>query len=566
MACPPYAPPAGTALSVILRPSYVAPVGGAIAVVLDPCEATPEPTGIPLHKDIVARFGRTTRSDCKPVDSTWVRLPKRERAVGAGWSAAGRRDDQFAARWSPTPRVDQVSGSGWSWSPQRDLVAQAAWSKLATRDLQRGIAWQRTSSRFDPSTVASWHRVYARDVEHAMQWDRARLPGYLVQPEGGQPYTPPAGLAIAAVLPGAYAPPTQGAINAALVGNAAGPPYVAFRSDPRPVHVPWGRVPLRDHVNVQPWGAGRYGGRDPIIGIPWVEPPPAPLPSLPILKVYVAMNTVTVVRLPDLTPIEVTSLDLSSGIDAWCWSLRMELADPENAALLTPDGNGPRSVRITINGYQWTALIEGRERSRAFAGERISVVGRSRTALLDAPYAPRRSGTQPDPRTARQLAEAELANTDFQLEWAGADWLVPGGAWYWSDLTPAEVLAEIATACGGVLQSLPGSDTFDVRPRYPVKPWQWTGVNADIALPASWVSDDATRYASKPLYDAVIVRGEQQGVQARVTRQGSGGEVWAPQVVHRLITHADAATQRAVAVLGDRGDIEVQDLRISTLR
>ncbi|MDR6992857.1 hypothetical protein [Luteimonas sp. 3794] len=69
-----------------------------------------------------------------------------------------------------------------------------------------------------------------------------------------------------------------------------------------------------------------------------------------------------------------------------------------------------------MNGYVWTAIIEGCEGSREFANRGVTVIGRSRTTVLDDPYAPQRSAAESEIRTARQLAEAELTNTGFTLD------------------------------------------------------------------------------------------------------------------------------------------------------
>lgn len=402
-----------------------------------------------------------------------------------------------------------------------------------------------------------------RDGFAAALWNRASLPGFFWVSEEGEPYSPPPGNAIQAVLVDGYVPPSQAEVIVALQRGSIREPILVSRRDPIPTASNWGDVPTRDGTNQLPWGpGGRYPGRDPVAEFPWVNDPPAPPPQPPSLKVHIVMNNVSVVRLPDMAPIEVVAVDLSANVDTWCWSVRMELADPSQLALLLPDGNGPRRVQITMNSYVWTAIIEGRSRSRGFGQATVTVLGRSQTALLDAPYAPRRSGEQADPRTAQQLATEELANTGFALDWSGVDWLVPGGAWYYSDMTPAAVLNDIASAAGAVLQSHPSDASLSVTPRYPVPPWGWASATADLVLPASWVTDDSTQYASRPMYDAVLVRGEQQGVQARITREGSAGETFAEQVVHKLITHADVSVQRGTTALGDRGEQELVDLTI----
>ena len=514
-------------------------------------------------------------------------------ALHGSWRAPGRAERLAAVMWSPAmPSDAPETGNDWGVVGPCDASASAPWERAL-----------RPAVMYDPppfigggasgTTVPVGDRVLfsllqapARDIDAVTlaesvvyrRWIAAR-PAPLnfvvrtdaaeaeLQLSGFPGYIAPPGHAVASSLDPAYAPPAGLQVRAQI--GAGGlviidpPPRVQRRDDPSAASIAWGDVPLRDALAYLPWGPhGRYGGRDPLVGLPWINDPPEPPPQPPSLRVHLVMNTVQVVRLPDLVPIEVDAVDLSSNVESWSWTVRMDLSSMDAAALLVPDGNGPRSVRITMNGYVWTAVIEGRSRQRGFAQSGVTVTGRSRTALLDSPYAPRRSGVEPEARSARQLGEAALANTGFELTMHGADWLVPGGAWYYQDLTPVGVLGEIAAAAGAVLQSHPSADEFVVRPRYPVAPWAWTSGVADLVLPASWIVSETTTYGSKPMFDAVIVRGEQQGVQARVIRAGSAGELFAEQVVHRLITHQDVALQRATAALADRGEQELVDVQI----
>ncbi|MDR6992856.1 hypothetical protein [Luteimonas sp. 3794] len=56
------------------------------------------------------------------------------------------------------------------------------------------------------------------------------------------------------------------------------------------------------------------------------------------------LNSVSVVRLPDRTPIAADTVDLSSNVESAYWTLRMTLADPGHVALLRPTVDGPAQV------------------------------------------------------------------------------------------------------------------------------------------------------------------------------------------------------------------------------
>jgi hypothetical protein len=99
----------------------------------------------------------------------------------------------------------------------------------------------------------------------------------------------------------------------------------------------------------------------------------------------------------------------------------------------------------------------------------------------------------------------------------------------------------------------PTAQTLRVRPRYPLPPWQWGTLAADVVLPTDAVEQESIQWVDRPLYNRVFVRGEAQGILGQVTRTGTAGDMLAPMVVDPLITHVDAARQRGISVLSDTG-------------
>jgi|GEM_PF-334627 len=548
-----------------------------------------------LSTALHAQWGRIALQDVH-ARTHWRAATPASVGLSACWRVVYPRDAAAATRWQSARPMDRVPTlSLWMRVYPRDARSLLQWSAALppARTIRppqyvverSGIGLvnplgDALMSLLPAATPRAWDVVVLDESLVYVPVARPRRVDFTLQPDvphvsgtltltGRSAYTPPAPGAIHATLRGGYTPlPATGGRVRLGVSDAGfdlvrPPAYVQQRHDPDAVHVPWGAPRPRATQNVIPWGPqGRYPGRDPIIDLPWIEDPAAPPPQPPALRVHVVLNSVSVVRLPDRTPIAVDTVDLSSNVESAYWTLRMTLADPAHVALLRPTVDGPAQVEIEMNGYVWTAIIEGHEGSREFANQGVTVIGRSRTAVLDDPYAPRRSATEPEIRTALQLAEAELANTGFTLDWSGVDWLVPGGAWYYQDLTPMAVLQRIAAARGAVIQSHPSELELRVRSRYPTSPWAWNSTVADIVLPASWIASESARLQSRPLYDAVIVSGEQQGVLGRITRAGSAGETFAQQVVDQLITHADVAAERGRVVLGDRGEQELVDMRI----
>lgn len=283
----------------------------------------------------------------------------------------------------------------------------------------------------------------------------------------------------------------------------------------------------------------------------------------PQQRTYIVINDVSVVRLPDRTPISVESLSISGNVGAWGYSVEMTLADVAHLALLKPAANGNRrEVEVAINGYVWTFLIEDYGHRREWGKSGASVTGRSRTALLASPYAPARAAVNTELRTVAQLADAELADTGYSVSYATVDWAVPAGCWYYDGATPLDALGQLAEASGAVVISHPANKALSIRPRYPASPWDWPDTTPDHTLQDDIILAEAGQVRSAPDYNAVVVTGELagQGIIGRIVRAGSAGDLYAPQATHPLIVDAAAAAERGRNILGDRGaqeDVEI---------
>nr|CUV56296.1 putative transmembrane protein [Ralstonia solanacearum] len=290
--------------------------------------------------------------------------------------------------------------------------------------------------------------------------------------------------------------------------------------------------------------------------------------SVPILKVYFVSNSVDVVRLPGREPIPVKSVRLSIDEGSWAWGLSASL--PYAALeMVEPTASGPVEIEITINGVTWVMLVEGFDVRREFGQASLDIRGRSTAAYLAEPYAPKRSFVPAAPFTARQLAEQELTRTGlvtgFTLDWRLPDWLVPEGSWGYQSLSPMGVIGRIVEAAGGYVNAHPRLRTLVAKSRYPVLPWNWATEVPDRMLPIDVVKTLNLRWQEKPTFNAVYVCGERQGVTGHVVRAGTAGDLVAPTAVDALITHADAARERARPILADVGRQAVVTLELPML-
>ncbi|WP_092940759.1 hypothetical protein [Paracidovorax wautersii] len=275
---------------------------------------------------------------------------------------------------------------------------------------------------------------------------------------------------------------------------------------------------------------------------------PQPQFVIPLLRVYMSVNTIDAVLLPSLERVQLQGISITADDDGFGWSMSargpVHLLDQ-----LAPSGGLPARVRVTINGIAWVFAIDPPERSRKFGDHGVQVRGASVTSLLGAPHMPASVWSNSSDMTAQQLALQALDMTGVSLDWAMQDWLVPAGAWSHQG-SPLSVVQRIAEAAGGVVRSHCVDARLQIAPRYAVMPWDWASAVPTVRMPGQIITADTLQALGAARYDAVYVSGETgAGVLGHVVRAGSAGEVLAPQVTDALVTHVDAARQRGSAVI-----------------
>lgn len=295
--------------------------------------------------------------------------------------------------------------------------------------------------------------------------------------------------------------------------------------------------------------------------------PSAPFQILPA-RFYMTTHSIYAQRLPDLADIPIFAATVSADSGSYCWSL--SASGPASLfALLAPVDGLPAQLRLTLDGMPWVFAIDTISRSAQFAQTGCTIQGRSVTALIAAPYVRSESRIESDDKTAQQLAVINLAGTGIDLDWgvgAGAlansgmiDWFVPAGA-YSRQGTALESVSRIVQAAGGYLQSHRDLPSLLARHPYGMRsgdasgaPWDWMTGAADIELAPDAVITESVQRQDGPDINAVYVSGTTHGVLALVKRSGTAADKLASMVTDSLITHADAARQAGLAILGAAG-------------
>jgi len=284
-------------------------------------------------------------------------------------------------------------------------------------------------------------------------------------------------------------------------------------------------------------------------------PPPEGEVVVPVRKVYIVANNVSLRRASNNAPVIALSMSLSLDVDSWSWGFSASLPAAAQS-LVEPDNNGPVELIASVNGTEFRVLVESLSRERVFGQATLRVGGRGRNARLDAPYAPIQTFTNTDTRTAQQLMNDALTLNGVPLGWDVVfeleDWSVPAGVFNHQG-SYITALTTIAKSAGGYIVPHPNLQRFTVKPRYPVGPWAWNTVTPNFTLPADVAVREGLQWVEKPEYNRVFVSGQGAGVLGQVTRTGTAGELLAPMVVDQLITDTIAARQRGLSILADTG-------------
>lgn len=454
-------------------------------------------------------------------------------SLAGGWGDADRVRQQRTGTYREAQRLQ----AGQRQAPWRAMLrdrrpSQAVpWGPADARRVSRSTDWQERYRDRRPAIRAPWGPAdslrrgttgstgTALPVRRPLgvEWREAiRPPAGMwippVLPPGGGCYTPDADLLFRAVWPGA---------GTALLFTCS----------------------------------GEGGGGDP----------PVATVVVPVRRVYMVFNDVSLTRVVGGIVLPNPTLRMSIDADSWTWTFSATL-DGSALADVAPISGEPVEVEAEVNGNTFRFIVERISRERTFASNRISISGRGRNAVLAFPYSPAVQFANSIDRTAAQLANDAMTLSGvpigWSVTWAPDDWLVPAGVWSHQG-SHMSALLSVAQSIGGYVRPHRVGDSMTVLARYPVAPWDWaTDVTPDIEIPSAIAVREALQWEDMPAYNRVYVSGARSGILAQVTIDGTAGDVIAPMVTEALITAAAAGRQRGLAVLGNTGRIAAVSLRL----
>ncbi len=533
--------------------------------------------------------------------------------TGSSWEGAQHQDSANTLPHSTTPTKETGSRTPWGAFGTADRATAHAHRLPPANDQVRAAHWD--AFEFNPATAPEQPYIYppAADSEQAEAWFSTELYQPRTAWEPPPDPEPRPDPEPQPVPPGSYTAPGYTNVDLDCTSGYQTPEWDYYDEwtdrgkwrrfyrtvldfgdlqweEWQPTPVPWPPKPVEasrpsdsswtapvdpmqhhDRGNRVPWGAGSWTRPYPDYApdIPWPNDPtedPAERPPQPdIREVYLFMPNITLYRLPDGAEFEASQCVWSTDRDSWGWTFTANVKRDADLAIIKPTSNGPVEIGCEINGHTFTALVESYGRTRQHGNTRYTISGRSRTAWLSDPYAPQRSKALTAAYSAAALAEQELQNTGFSLQWNAQDWLIPAGAYSYENLTPIGAIKRLAEAAGYMLQSHPELKQLIVSPRYRVDPHKWTdpATALDAILPADLITQEGGSFTTRPAYNrAIVTGGPNGGVIVTVTCDGTAGDVLAPMTTDDLITHSDAGYQRGRTLIAEGGTWEEMSITI----
>ncbi|AWY02819.1 hypothetical protein [Alteromonas phage JH01] len=276
-----------------------------------------------------------------------------------------------------------------------------------------------------------------------------------------------------------------------------------------------------------------------------VEPPDGEIIEHIDYEVYRVVNSVLITETATGQSVTFDSFSIQTDIESFAWTVQFDVLDKTSFDLIRPLGRSLKTVDIQINDETYTLVVAKGSIVRKHGEVAYRCSGWSRTKLLADPYASKRSFTDTQTRTAAQIVDVELVGTGFTYTWSTVDWSVPAGVHSYQDKTPLGAVLTLAESVGAVVIPHPTLMQFDVRPYYPVSPWQWDSADLDRSMNELQFFEISNDPVPKPNPDGVYVYGQDDnGVGVKAVRNGKPGQALLSDVVNKYITTNVAGQER----------------------
>lgn len=267
------------------------------------------------------------------------------------------------------------------------------------------------------------------------------------------------------------------------------------------------------------------------------------------------------------TELKPTGTSISLDIDSFAWTFSGTLHGDDSLPYVQQGANGAPLMETYINGHVIRFYVREYKRNRQLAGNSYSFTAVSGTQFLAAPWSEKAMVSNDAPISAFQLAESQVAPAGFTINrnTLTPDWTLAATSYSANQVSPIDVLNEIISACGAIIQPDKLTDIIHVQPRYKVSPWNWaalTDEQCDHVIPVAAISVESGENNQSSELNSVLISGENYGVTTLVTKTGSAGDSPASDIVSQLSQDHNVNAELARNIMADSGDQEVVGLNI----
>ena len=412
----------------------------------------------------------------------------------------------------------------WALPGDYQIVTAAAWTLPAGHQIANRLQWLAVPAE-QLHTSLNWWGGHKHEIAHSLRY-RGMVVGN--EPSVTWGYTAPRWICSTK-----YRPPVGKVTLRLTTALGEGVSPVTLRFTPSPQYCYWD------------------DGGGVIDGTPVLPPIDFKVPIEPqLLRYYLMQPLITCVRVSDGLPIVITSVSISHSRGQFARAVSLEFSSRIDAERAHNE-----LLLISINGYDFYAIAEQPSLSKVFGSATYSSTGRSRVAELAAPYQLQGSYTNATARSFAGLLGDILQNSGWSVVLKGiSDFTIPAGAFSVGNKTPIEAVAEAAAQLGCMILTDDAAKKLTIVPRWPTAPWNIAAAVPDLVLHDAVITDYSESVSRNPLCDVVWLRGEQQGINAKVKRSGSAGTIAAADISAQLIVDTQAARVAGTNALADTGD------------
>ncbi len=428
-------------------------------------------------------------------------------SVGSCWKKAQNElNNQIGTHWTGSVYMDLDIGLIWKRSLNLGLDVDVSWQQAGPVDVDLDVIWAKATQldqaaeivfgkagRVDRDSLLPWSSTLALDMALSVEWKQLAC--------------------------------------------------VDIETE-----IPWVKTTALDVYRYTPWVNGHGNTVETEIvknfKLPWIA----------AARIIMTKQNVTFKRVYDDESVRLLTGSFGIDDDSWCYTFSGVVPSREDLEKVMPGalGGGEVEVELSINGYTGRFIVSSFSENHSIGKNTYSIEGKSTGAVLGDPYCIRQTKTY-TATNALQIVASELSFYGWTVDWQllGNTWNIDG-EFSVVDKTVIEIISEIAQAVGGIVQCDLLEKKLILKSRYPISPKNYQSSAPDEYI-ISGILEISGSYVAAPLYNKVIVSGKETGVIVAVQREGTTGDMAAPEIVDPLLTAQAINIERGRAYLDQTG-------------